>query len=1136
MIVKEQGIMFRGLYEAIYSILRKIRIWDKNFIFSLVFFNVTFVSVVSQNCKMQVVPDLPLITSNSSIDAEIKAIFQNYKELKIGSDRPSSSKLLNADNDYSLLNITISNEIISGEQITSTYDKVAFLKHYAKEFVNGSLSEARIERAVRTIWLACEQICNGSVIGDSYDAPELYDFDTFSEPAIYFYNELNATQQELFAAAMERYGAFEHFWSPVYDAEYMAQNDGVDTDQMYNNSDILLAFCVLQNTADERYLWMRGYKRWLERFTTYSNTTCNGIKPDGTGFHHWAAYDNYMYAYKSCCDMIYITSGTSFQIGQDNYSRFRDAVFTQIVHANNGGLKPLSMSGRKPHERISQYSRTSLKRLAIAGGRILGLSTSDPELASQYNRLFGIDAEFNYSTIAPSSRTDGFYQYNYANMGIFRQGTWVAGMKGFTNGSWGAELYSTSNRYGRYQSYGTLEIVYDGNAQYGNGFNVNGWNWNYNPGATTRVLSWYDLNGEKARVDEHQAKSFAGALAFDNLNNVTLNRTHGVIGMFAMDFQEVENQGFSTIYHSNTHDGSFKFKKSTFVFDDFILCLGSNISSQETSPVVTTLFQRINNKESVVVNGAAAPSGTEITLLGENNNWIISNYNTGFYIPKGNNNITITNLSERTPYHNENDPNVQLSNNTVYNKWIGFLAHGSKPENIKYEYVVLPNTNVSSMVNFNQTVEEGNKPYIIHQQNESAHIVQHKASNVWGYAIFGVDVSVANPGLISNVSDSCLIMYHHQPGLVKIALSNPIFGIKRRSYEKEVAKNISFTVKGSWDIINTIDGVSIIEQTDTSTTFNIFTEYGYPYEFEIAYASQPYVPVSSISLSTDLLEIKTAQTEQLIVNVEPVDATNKQIYWSVDNTEVATVDANGLVTAINIGSTILYATCIDRGHTASCIIKVKDTNEYQAEDCTDQFGISILSDYNGYTDTGYAEYNGSGNWIEWDDVQSEGGISTLKLRYSSISDAELEIEINGTKQDVMSLANTGDWLNWRVSQVVANLQAGSNTIRIKSVSNKKILLDKINIILGSDVSINDLDDDSRIKVYPNPFSTHLQIMAAGYDHLVFYGLAGNEIIRKKIHRDNEILLKPSYSEMPPGMYFLKLMSGDGEKTFKILRK
>ncbi len=315
--------------------------------------------------------------------------------------------------------------------------------------------------------------------------------------------------------------------------------------------------------------------------------------------------------------------------------------------------------------------------LAIAGGHILGLSSADTILAGEYNRLFGVSADFGYESVAPLSRSSGFFQFNHANLGIFRKNDWLAGMKGFTNGLWGAELYPTANRYGRYQSYGTLEIIYPGDEKIGNGYNVSTWNWNYNPGATTIVLPWTMLHGEYARIDEYQAGGFSGALAFLNKNGEVLVNTHGTVGVFAMDFQEVEGLGFSTKYGPNTHNKTFRWNKSTWAFEDMLIALGSDISNNDEShPTVTTLYQRLDNTgNEVLANGDIQEQAT--ILDGKNANWVISNYSTGFYLVPGNDDIHLWKGEQQTPNHDQIDPSAYGSN-PISKYCIGYINHGDK--------------------------------------------------------------------------------------------------------------------------------------------------------------------------------------------------------------------------------------------------------------------------------------------------------------------------------------------------------------------------------------------------------------------------------------------------------------------------
>lgn len=804
-------------------------------IFAFTFIHALTVSAIGEFqvrtaiCSVDFTPDLPVMESNEIIEAEIDLIVEKYQDEYLGQSAPSSGDLASAVNSYNSLGIELTDGTITGKIIKNTYKDVKFLKTFASHLRFQPNDSIIREKANNTVWLVSDQICKGSLSGN------LYYFDDFSRPAALLSRFFNDTLRSLFSYAMNEYGVFEHFWEPVFDQSYMSEHDGVSTDHIYILGESLMIFAANQLTPDERYLWMRGFKRWVERFTTYSPGTANGIKPDGTGFHHWTAYDNYMYAFKKTSSIFFFLSETSFQIAKPNYLRFRDAVFAQIIYANNKQLKPLAMAGRKPHQRESQYSSKTLKQLAISGGHILGLETADTILAGEYNRIFGVDPDFKYDTVAPVSNTSGFFQFNYANLGIFRKDDWLVGMKGFSNGLWGSELYPTTNRYGRYQSYGTLEIIYPGSENFGNGYQVGTWNWNYNPGATTIVLPWDKLHGEYARIDEYQEKGFCGALAFENTHSTVLSQTHGNVGGFAMAFQEKEGLGFSTYYGPNSHNKTFRWKKSTWAFDDMIIALGSNINNDGSStPTVTTLFQRLENSTGeVLVNGTVQDQS--ITLDGVGNNWIISNYSTGFYVFNNGDEVTIWNGEQQTPNHDQIDPSAYV-NNAKARYWIGTISHGINPADASYEYMVIPNATKEIMDELDQEMKSDRKPYKLYQKDNDAHILEHN-SGIWGYAIFNSDVEYNLPGLVKNVSYPCLIMLEPSTSndAVKIAVSNPDLGIDKRSYAPIKAKTISFELESEFTLYDTSQ-VNIIDVivSDGNTVITVTTNHGLPVEFELS--------------------------------------------------------------------------------------------------------------------------------------------------------------------------------------------------------------------------------------------------------------------------------------------------------------
>ena len=83
------------------------------------------------------------------------------------------------------------------------------------------------------------------------------------------------------------------------------------------------------------------------------------------------------------------------------------------------------------------------------------------------------------------------------------------------------------------------------------------------------------------------------------------------------------------------------------------------------------------------------------------------------------------------------------------------------------------------------------------------------------------------------------------------------------------------------------------------------------------------VPVESVSLDKTEHTFHTiGNTLTLTATVLPADATDKSVSWTSDKEDVATVDANGSVTAKGNGKATITVTTKDQGKTASCEITV----------------------------------------------------------------------------------------------------------------------------------------------------------------------------------------------------------------------
>ena len=78
------------------------------------------------------------------------------------------------------------------------------------------------------------------------------------------------------------------------------------------------------------------------------------------------------------------------------------------------------------------------------------------------------------------------------------------------------------------------------------------------------------------------------------------------------------------------------------------------------------------------------------------------------------------------------------------------------------------------------------------------------------------------------------------------------------------------------------------------------------------------VYVASVTVSGDrdtvLAGVAGKNTAQLSASIQPLDATIQEIEWKTSNARVATVDQNGLVTAVGEGHATIYAVAKDGGH------------------------------------------------------------------------------------------------------------------------------------------------------------------------------------------------------------------------------
>ena len=100
---------------------------------------------------------------------------------------------------------------------------------------------------------------------------------------------------------------------------------------------------------------------------------------------------------------------------------------------------------------------------------------------------------------------------------------------------------------------------------------------------------------------------------------------------------------------------------------------------------------------------------------------------------------------------------------------------------------------------------------------------------------------------------------------------------------------------------------------------------GFASAAEVRITQANTVPVTGVSLNQTTARLYTNQeprTVQLTATVTPGNASNKAVTWSSSNAAVASVDQNGLVTAVADGEAVITVTTAEGGKTASCNVSV----------------------------------------------------------------------------------------------------------------------------------------------------------------------------------------------------------------------
>lgn len=539
---------------------------------------------------------------------------------------------------------------------------------------------------------------------------------------------------------------------------------------------------------------LNGLSRWLSSSLRYTPGTIGGIKVDGTTFHHGGFYPGYTTGVLATIgQFIAFTNGTDFELTEEARQHIKSAFIAMRNYCNfyEWGI---GISGRHPFGgKMGSEDIEAFANIALSGDLSGRGDAFDHGLAADYLRLIRNGDTpnarfFKKEGIQPAQAPQGFFVYNYGSAGIFRRADWMVTLKGYTTDVWGAEIYAKDNRYGRYQSYGSVQIMGKGNpvSRAGSGFVQEGWDWNRLPGTTTIHLPFELLDSPlKGTTMVRSEENFSGSSSLGGMN-----------GMFAMKLMERDYDNFTS---------DFVARKSVFCFDNRMICLGTGITNSNADyPTETTLFQtKFNGKEPKADN---------------DDYWLHDGYDNYYHVVDG------TVRSQVADQESRHEKTREKTAGKFSSAWI---EHGKAPKDGTYEYMVLIQPSAAELDELQKT-----PAYEVLQRDQMAHVVYDKKTGITGYAAFEAYQPVNDQFIVSIPAETMVMYGKESDNRIRLSVCDPNLNLAEKTYTtKEPSRPISkkIVVKGIWMLPSPQEGIQL-EYEGNNTLLNVTCQHGQPVE------------------------------------------------------------------------------------------------------------------------------------------------------------------------------------------------------------------------------------------------------------------------------------------------------------------
>jgi chondroitin AC lyase len=222
-----------------------------------------------------------------------------------------------------------------------------------------------------------------------------------------------------------------------------------------------------------------------------------------------------------------------------------------------------------------------------------------------------------------------------------------------------------------------------------------------------------------------------------------------------------------------------KAKKSWFMFNDFIVCLGTDISSDKSAETTTAI-----NQSFLEGNVVISKAGNIQQKINQQKNvaldWVLHD-SIGYLFPKNQNTNIATNILVGSWNKVAKRYRPVLLTEHIFKLWV---SHGTRPTNAAYAYILVPNTSEEKMMNLHE-----NHPFKI-VNTAVFQSVESVDQTLAGMVFYKKGNSKLKGGLA--VDHPCVLLLEEKADHLQLAISDPA----------QTLKTVTITLQGNYKTAN----------------------------------------------------------------------------------------------------------------------------------------------------------------------------------------------------------------------------------------------------------------------------------------------------------------------------------------------